>query len=66
MNLGPGGTEAGTARLVFSATLLLKELMASDLGGLTVSFVRISGDNSPAGEVILIGEVRLELSLNNP
>jgi tyrosinase len=66
MNLGPGGTEGGTARLVFSATLLLKELMASDPGGLTISFVRVSGETSPAGEVIIIGEARLELSSDNP
>jgi hypothetical protein len=51
-------------RLVFPATLLLKSLLSAPAGGLTISFVRISGDNTPGGDVILIGEMRLELSLD--
>jgi tyrosinase len=66
MNLDPGGTEPGTARLVFPVTLLLKDLLgaARNPGGITVSIVRFSGDTSPSGDVIRIGEVRLELSLD--
>ena len=36
--------------------------VASRIGLLSVSFVRVNGDQSPTGEVIGLGEVRLELS----
>jgi tyrosinase len=65
MNLGPTGSESGTARLVFPATLRLKDLMGSDPSNLIISFVRVSGENSPSGEVIIVGEARLELSSDN-
>jgi len=64
MNMDPGGTEPGTVRLVFPITLLLKRLLNGPPGGLTVSFIRVSGDTSPAGDVIHVGEARLELSLD--
>lgn len=49
-------------RLVFPATQVLAGLKPSDLSNLTVSFVRISGNNSPRGNVIVLGELRAELS----
>jgi tyrosinase len=64
MGMEAGGAQPGTVRLVFPATLLLKSLLSAPAGGLTISFVRISGDNTPGGDVILIGEMRLELSLD--
>lgn len=62
MNLEVGGGEAGTARLAFPLPAHLRELVAADPGGLIVSFVRVSGNTSPQGDVIKVGEMRLELS----
>jgi tyrosinase len=62
MNLEVGGSDAGTARLTFPLPAHLRELVAADPGGLTVSFVRASGNTSPQGDVITVGEMRLELS----
>ncbi|MFC4929954.1 tyrosinase family protein [Massilia sp. GCM10023247] len=39
--------------------------MADQLSALSLSFVRINGDNSPRGGVIGIGEVRLEVSTDD-
>lgn len=36
--------------------------LADELSGMSVSFVRINGDNSPRGGVIGLGEVRVEVS----
>ncbi|HYD95474.1 MAG TPA: tyrosinase family protein [Noviherbaspirillum sp.] len=64
MNLEPGGTQPGTVRLVFPVTLTLKKLLSGPPGGLTISFVRVSGNTAPAGDVMHVGEARLELSLD--
>ncbi|RZI44493.1 tyrosinase family protein [Herbaspirillum sp. HC18] len=64
MNMEPAGTEPGTVRFVFPATLLLRRLLSGPPTGLTISFIRVSGDTTPAGDVIRIGEMRLELSLD--
>jgi tyrosinase len=66
MNIEAGGTRAGTVRLTFPITLRLAELLAQDARRITVSFVRVSGENSPGGPVIQIGEARLELSVDEP
>lgn len=52
----------GPAQLRFNVTGLLAGLTRTQLGMLTVSFVRVSGENSPTGQVVSIDEVRLELS----
>jgi tyrosinase len=49
-------------RLSFPATQALRAPRLLDLRGLTVSFVRKNGRNTPPGQVILIDEMRLELS----
>ena len=66
MNIEAGGSRAGTVQLTFPITAQLSELLAQDPRRVTVSFVRVSGDNSPGGAVIQIGEARLELSTNAP
>lgn len=55
-----------TASLVFPATEVLTNIGAEDLSALTVSVVRVSGPNSPRGRTISIGEVRAELSTEDP
>lgn len=66
-NVGPFQVSAAsrngaTAVLGFPATRLLLDLDASRDSGLILSFVRVSGQTSPSGRVLSIGEVRLELS----
>lgn len=51
--------------LTFPATHVLSNLGPRDLRSITVSFVRVSGDSSPRGAVIVFRELRLELS-NDP
>ena len=53
---------SGSSRRVFSATKVLQDLNPTQLRDITVSFVRRGGTNSPRGQVIGIGEVRIELS----
>ena len=64
--LEAGGSEPGAVRLVFPVTAQLNDLLVQDPHRVTVSFVRVSGDNSPEGPVIQIGEARLELSTEAP
>ena len=74
-NLGPfqvagarhhvGANNNAGVQLVFPATQLLQNLTSEDLNELTVSFVRISGNNSPAGDAIKIGELRIEVSTDD-
>jgi tyrosinase len=52
----------GPAQLRYGITHVLTGLSVLQIGMLTVSFVRIDGDNSPRGSVIGIGEARIELS----
>lgn len=66
MNIEAGGSQPGTVRLVFPVTLQLAELLKQDPRRINVSFVRVSGDSSPGGPVIQIGEARLELSPDEP
>ena len=54
----------GAAKLRYVVTHLLADIAVVDIGMATVSFVRVSGDHSPAGSVIEIGEVRLEVSID--
>ncbi|MFL6675721.1 MAG: tyrosinase family protein [Massilia sp.] len=50
------------SQLRYVVTDLLAGLSRTQMGMLTMSFVRVSGENSPSGQVIVIGEARLELS----
>jgi len=52
----------GPARLRYVVTQLLADIPIVDIGMATVSFIRVNGERSPAGLVIEIGEVRIELS----
>ena len=67
-NLGPFQVRAaaqrhgGRAKLRYVVTQLLADVPIVDIGMATVSFVRVNGEHSPAGPVIEIGEMRLELS----
>lgn len=66
MGRGGNGSEAGTVALTFALTRELSELVAADPRSITLSFVRVSGSNAPGGEVIRVGEARLELSTDLP
>jgi tyrosinase len=55
----------GPVQLRYVITDAIAGLPRAQLGMITVSFVRISGDNSPAGTVIKIGEARIELSADD-
>jgi tyrosinase len=55
----------GPAQVRYVITDMLAGLPRSQLGMMTVSFVRVSGDTAPAGTVIVIGEARIELSADD-
>lgn len=50
------------AQLRFRVTELLKNVPVVDIGMVTVSFVRVSGERSPSGPVLNVGEVRMEIT----
>jgi tyrosinase len=52
-------------KLTFSATELLRTIAPRKISELTFSFVRVGGQNSPAGEVLTVGEARIEVSNDN-
>lgn len=56
----------GVIQLSFPATESLAKVVADGINELTVSLVRVNGDNSPRGKVIAVGEVRVELSTDEP
>lgn len=51
-----------SAKLRYRVTQWLTDVPAVDIGMVTVSFVRVNGERSPAGTVLNIGEVRMEVS----
>jgi tyrosinase len=55
----------GPVQLRYVITDAIAGLPRSQLGMMTVSFVRISGENAPPGTVIKIGEARIELSADD-
>ncbi len=61
-----GAFHHGPASLEFPATEVLSNLSSSEVQQVTVSFERINGENAPRGQVLRIGEVRVELSTNAP
>lgn len=64
--LGPfeiaGASRRGPASLAFPATEVLSSLAPSGLQEIVLSFERVSGENAPHGDVLRIGEVRIEVS----
>jgi hypothetical protein len=50
------------ASMEFDITDLILASKATDLSIPSFSFVRVSGNNSPAGDVIVIGGCKLEVS----
>ena len=52
----------GPAKLRYVVTQLLAGIPIVDIGMATVSFIRVNKERSPAGSVIEISEVRIELS----
>jgi tyrosinase len=56
----------GAAQLVFPATDALADMPTDNYKNLTVSLVRVSGSNSPKGRAISVGEVRVEVSTDEP
>jgi tyrosinase len=52
----------GAEQLAYPATLLMKQIHPANAGDVTISFVRVNGDNAPRGRVIDIGEARVELA----
>lgn len=61
-----GASHHDAATLTFPATEVLSRLSTSELQDVTVSFVRVSGENPARGAVIRIGEVRIEVSTDQP
>ncbi|QIN62819.1 Common central domain of tyrosinase [Caballeronia sp. SBC1] len=52
--------------LILSVSDVLQNLGVANLNNLVVSFVRVNGPNSPKGQVLSVGEVRVELSTDGP
>ena len=61
-----GASHHGSPILEFPATEVLSEFSAAELKEFTVSFERVSGENAPRGQVLRIGEVRIEISTEAP
>ena len=61
-----GAAHHGLAKLEYQATDVLSQLSAFELQDVTVSLVRISGENHPRGAVLKLGDVRIEVSTVPP
>lgn len=61
-----GASHHGSAKLEYQATEVLSQLSAFELQDVTVSFVRVDGENHPRGAVLKVGEVRIEVSTSPP
>ena len=61
-----GASHHGAAVLTFPATEVLSRLATSGFQEVTVSFMRVSGENPARGTVIGMGEVRIEVSTEQP
>ena len=59
---GAAHHHGGPAQLRYVITRLVAGMSEVEISMLTISFVRVNGNNRPAGTVIDIGEVRIELS----
>lgn len=64
--LGPfrvaAASHHGPATVDFDISDLLVKQELTDLSGITLSWVRVDGDNPPAGKTISVDEMRIELS----
>jgi len=56
----------GAARVEFDVTHLLARQKRSDFSEFTLSWLRIDGDNPPAGKAIEAGELRIDLTRDAP
>jgi tyrosinase len=61
-----GASHHGPATLEYPATEVLSQFSATELQDVTISLVRVSGENPPRGAVLRIGEVRIEVSTVPP
>ena len=61
-----GAAHHGSAALEYPATEAIANMDPADLGEVTVSLVRVSGENAPRGKVLHVGEIRVELSADAP
>ena len=61
-----GVAHHGSATLEYPATEVITNLSPADLGEMTVSLVRVNGENAPRGQVLHVGEMRVELSTDDP
>ena len=61
-----GASHHGQPKLELPATEVLAGLSSSGLKEVVLSIVRVSGDNAPRGEVLRIGEARIEVSSDAP
>ncbi len=61
-----GAAHHDSASIEFPATEIIANMDVSDLKELTVSLVRVNGQNTPKGETIRIGELRVEISTDQP
>lgn len=59
-------THHGPATIEYPATEVLINAQTTDFRNITVSLVRVNGQNAPRGEVIRVGEVRLDISTESP
>ena len=57
-----GAGHHGPATLEYQATEVLAQFSAAELQDVTISLVRVSGENPPRGAVLKLGEARIELS----
>ncbi len=63
MGVGPMGAESGPLRLAYPLGDALRKLQPDSLERLSVAFVRAdAGGNTPRGEVITVGALRMELA----
>ncbi|PIL38595.1 tyrosinase family protein [Massilia psychrophila] len=61
-----GAAHHGPATLEYQATEVLAKLSEAELQDITVSLVRVGGENAPRGAVLKLEEVRIELSTDAP
>ena len=57
-----GAAHHGAAMVEYDISDLLLNQGVTDLSGLTLSWIRVDGDNPPSGKTISVNEMRIELS----
>jgi tyrosinase len=61
-----GVAHHGSTTLEYPATEVIAGMTPADLGEVTISLVRVNGENAPGGQVLRVGEMRVELSTDDP